>query len=421
MIRWIGGLVAAFPIISIFNAFEVAVIGDGISVRPADILFLISLISVPLAAIRQWRRSDLIVVGSFYIAIIYLLASITARPMDSGVADTVRLAQTLIWGFLGFLFLRSDDRLDLFITALIVAASLMGIFAAAVLVYVGDVHRIGALYGYAGGEGLGRQASFNEVGAFAALATLLAVLKIFEVVTENRKLAAAYFVGSLLSLLALAATGSRSALLALMIGAAALSANPVTRFFGNRGVHAARLLSGGVFIFIAAGALTWYFSSIATVDRISSSFSKGRNAYQSIQDRLNVWSDAAEALDRQPGLMVVGGGKTWIKRNLGTPTAENFFLDAILAYGGLFATWLFVLLMTPAVALAVMHKKRSGFAFKRHAAVAATAIALTVAMTGNVVVDPMYGGVTFALLYALLASALALRPRRERAVRGAFA
>lgn len=82
---------------------------------------------------------------------------------------------------------------------------------------------------------------------------------------------------------------------------------------------------------------------------------------------------------------------------IGSPTADSFYLDHALSEGLLGLMLLLSLVITPALQV----WSTGNFTREASVGILVSVVALTVSLTGNIFVDPLYGGVTFLLLYAL--------------------
>jgi hypothetical protein len=115
-------------------------------------------------------------------------------------------------------------------------------------------------------------------------------------------------------------------------------------------------------------------------------------------ERVDLWSNVISKFFENPLIIFGGGGNLWISRTMNAPTLENFFLDTIFSYGLLGGGFIFYFLAIPVRFV----KKSCVTTFELLILKVVLIIAVTVSMTGNVLVDPMYGGITFFVLFSLI-------------------
>jgi O-antigen ligase len=140
------------------------------------------------------------------------------------------------------------------------------------------------------------------------------------------------------------------------------------------------------------------FSKGLAINRLTKSFILGSNAYESMEVRFDLWLRSVGLWTDNIGAFFLGYGSQSIPNLIGSPTADSFYLDHALSEGLLGLMLLLALVITPALQVwSAGHLTREA-----SLGILVSVVALTVSLTGNVLVDPLYGGVTFSLLYGLL-------------------
>jgi O-antigen ligase len=153
---------------------------------------------------------------------------------------------------------------------------------------------------------------------------------------------------------------------------------------------------GLLLITLMSGALM-YADSFA-VNRVADSFVYGSNAEESIQTRLGLWRESLELGGSSVHRFLIGYGNRSFANRIGGATADNFYLDHWLSEGFIGLMLVLSILVRPTVKVWRASLSSSAGIL----GVLVLLVALVVSLTGNVLVDPTYGGITFALLYGLL-------------------
>lgn len=401
-------LLILMPLVSLTNVWESAPF-HGLSIRGIDLLFLLTwwVWAQHIFLYRKVRRGIILFLGLVSSAFLISLFGLIVLPKyQVNWPPLLRFVQTLLWGGLALSFVRNERDLKAIARSVIAAGALLGSYSFYLYLTEHGLQRIAGYFSAAGGAGLGRQASFNEIGALYALAAVLALNYLFWGNKGSQRWESiAIITGFLLNVLGLVLVQSRSAFLAFFIGSSALFL---------RGLNLRRLLTAGrinkkaiIFsttILAIAAFILISTAHLVAVDRISRTFVSGSSEYISASTRLILWHGGIRVwLDKAP-YFLLGYGFRSTGRFIGAESAHNFFLNIGLWLGVAGLVPVLILLIWPVL------KRRAGGQEIAGVAVAAAAVALTVSMFGNTLVDPFYGGCTFLILYGSLAASF---PSRE--------
>jgi len=157
------------------------------------------------------------------------------------------------------------------------------------------------------------------------------------------------------------------------------------------------MLAWGLLLITLIGGPLMYADKLS-VNRVADSFVGGSNAEESIETRLGLWRESLDLGGRSVDRFLVGYGNKSFANQIGSATADNFYLDHWLSEGFIGLMLVLSILVRPAIKV----WRASLPAGVGILGVLVLLVALVVSLTGNVLVDPTYGGITFALLYGLL-------------------
>ena len=395
MVNKIGYLlVASMPLISLLNIFTIAEI-EGLSIRAIDFLFVFSWIIWGLRIAGTMKiNKKLLSYFSLIIGLVFftLLGILFSDNYDVDWPKYLRFMQTMLWGALAFTFIRSEKQLNNYINNIIIIGVIMS-FASIYLYLVNpELHRIAGYISFASGEGLEKQASYNEWGALYALIISIFFWRFY----KKGNLPKFYVAAFVIVTTGLLLVQSRSAFLSVII---------VLLMLLSLNIKGSCLCSIDKKTLILILNLVCAVPVVALVlknlaiNRLAESFVHGSNAYKSMEIRLDLWLRSIELWTDNIGSFFLGyGSKSFTILIGGSPTADSFYLDHALSEGLFGLLLLLALVITPA-----MQVWRAGnFTIGASLGMLVAIVALTVSLTGNVLVDPLYGGVTFSLLYALL-------------------
>jgi O-antigen ligase len=302
----------------------------------------------------------------------------------------LRFIETILWGVLAFTFIRSEKQFNMFLNMVILLGVIMSGVSIGLYVVNPELHRIAGYVSFAGGEGLDKQASYNEWGALLAVAFAILLWRLHKC---NPSLSQ---IGSMVVVLCgLFLTQSRSAFLAFVVVLCVLFFLYLRNLYVP-GSGKGRLAWGLLLITLIGGPLM--YSGNLAVNRVADSFVDGSNAEESIETRLGLWRKSLELGDRSVHRFLIGYGNQSFANQIGSPTADNFYLDHWLSEGFIGLMLVLNLLVRPTIKV----WRASLPAGVGILGVLVLLVALVVSLTGNVLVDPTYGGITFALLYGLL-------------------
>jgi len=401
IIRKFGAwLLMIMPLVALLNPWEVAIL-YGLSIRVIDLIFLLSLNTGILHILfyGKLRRNVLIfLVLVIFIYLITLLGLMVVPDYQVAWPPLFRFTQTILWGGLALLFIKSKKEFKIIIRNIIFAGDILSVFSVYLYMTNKGLHRIAGFFSAAGGEGLGRQASYNEIGAIYTLAILLSLYCLFWDSgylwkRENIK----FYVGFILNLIGLILVQSRSAIFALFVGCIVLVFPRLKRIFIHGIITKSTIKYMNIIlmtIFIIIVGTTY----IIRINRLSATFIKGSSEYISAITRIALWIKSINIwLD---GILnfLLGYGFRTTDRFLGVASAHNFFLNISLWLGLLGLFPILFIIVWPILKI----RKNKDLETIPIASIT-TSIAFIVSIFGNVLVDPFYGGTTFLLLYAAMA------------------
>jgi hypothetical protein len=402
-IRQIGlGILALMPLISLTNMWEVASV-SGLSVRASDLLFVFGWFIWGLCIIKYDKLPRAILSFFGLICSLILISIIGIALLPSYQIEwsaLVRFIQTIAWGGLALSFVRNKNELKIIARNVIIAGCLLSISSIYLRIVDSHLHRIAGFFSAAGGEGLGRQASYNEIGAIYALSVLLSFLYYqYEGKSYRRWESIVIIISIILNLVGLILVQSRSGFLALALGLVVLIWPEIKRLF-VRGVISKVMVKYAQIIIVINTVIIIGFATIAGINRIANTFSVETNEYSSYAMRIIFWRKASETiLDSDLFNFMIGYGFRSSARFIGAESAENFFLDICMWLGFLGLIAVALLLIWP---IAGMNKKTERFV--TGVAIIAFMVIFIVSLFGAIAVDPFYGGSTFLLLYGALAA-----------------
>jgi O-antigen ligase len=384
-------LIILLPIAALANVLVVGRLW-GLSIRPTDLVFV--------SAVALWMfRVGLEVVGpgevNRYLVVVGSLVglSLVGEAILGNSIDWpryLRFIQTMLWGVLAFAFVRSEKQFNLFLNMVILLGMIMGGVSIGLYLVDPELHRIAGYVSFAGGEGLDVQASYNEWGALFAVALVILFCRL-----HKRSMTLGWAASFVAVLSGLLLTQSRSAFLA------AVAALCVLLFLSFKGLYVpgtgkGRLVWILLLLAVVGGAVA--ITSSSAINRVADSLVYGSNAEESIETRFDLWQRSLDLGSSSVYRFLVGYGNQSFVNRIDGPTADNFYLDHWVSEGFIGLMLVLMILIRPA--LKVWHAEPSAKAGTL--GVLVLLVALVVSLTGNVLVDPTYGGITFALLYGLL-------------------
>lgn len=386
-------IIAAMPIAALGNIFTLFHVG-GLSFHATDLLFCVGLL---LAALTLLLVHGARISPRWYLIAILMMfeTSVSGIALLGNVVDWAkyfRFLETLMWGILALIFVRDERQCQKFLNSVIVAATVLGGSSVYLFITNPALQRIAGYFSYAGAEGLDVQASYNELGAFYSVALAVMMWRIFTNGWSLLRVILLVIIGSGLLL-----TQSRSSFLATA-AVIVIFALFWIRKVSREGFDSRNL--GAAFSVVILLICAFFASSMLSINRISESFVSGSNAESSVSVRYDLWHKALDLWTTGPGRFLLGYGSAKFDTLLQSSTADCFYLDHGLSQG------LVGLLLILSILVAPSFKLWRDSSEKQAAllAIAVLAVALIVSITGNVLVDPMFGGVTFALSYGTLAA-----------------
>lgn len=397
-------LLMLMPLVSLTNVWKFAEL-DTISIRGVDLLFLLIcyILVQDIFLYGRIRRGVLIFLGSTLIFfLISLLGSVILSNYQVNWPALLRFIQTLLWGGFALSFVSSERDFKNITRNVIIAGVVLSLFSVYLYLTKPSLHRIAGYFSATGGEGLGRQASFNEIGALYALAAVLALNYLFCCNKKCKRWGSIMMTGGFLSnTLGLVLVQSRSALLAFIVGS---FASFIPHLNIRRFLTAGRISQKAI-IFSSAILAVVLFTLISSrhlvpVDRIWRTFIPGSSEYMSALARPVLWHKAIWVWVDEVPYFLLGYGFRSTQCLIGAETTENFFLNIGLWLGVIGLVPVLILLIWPVFKV----KKSPKRSMAVGTAIGATSVALIVSIFGNTLVDPFYGGCTFLILYGSLAA-----------------
>lgn len=342
-------------------------------------------------------RWTIVVVVSFAL-ILALGTALVVRYSGDFLRDT-HFLETLSAAFVGAALIRCRKDFFRFVWACGGAGAVLSIASVVLLLTHTDIERVSGYLSYAGGAGQAGQGLFNGIAAFQALigAAFVVCFPWFALRSKGRTIFAGLVV--LLNIVGVVLAQSRSATLALAIVLLLAAAAELRRLWTRwRGLGAPiRRAVLGIAVLASVAAV---YLAVARVNRFNETFQPGSSAYRSEFTRLDLWRRGLDFFSRHPHALMFGMGTSAEEQVLGSPTADNLYMDLVLAYGLAGALLIVIFLLLPATIL--LRRKRGGF--ETRVVLVATGVALIVSLTGSVLVGPLYGGATFLFVYGGLAS-----------------
>lgn len=380
--------VLAMPVVALTNLFSLTKFVD-LNVRPTDVLFTAAWIFWGWKVAWTMRLHRSLTTLLFMLGGLMFVTLLGILLFDNAVGwpRYLRFTQTLSWAALAFTFLETERRVEKYASAVVLVSVIIGAVSIGLYLIDPTLHRIAGYFSFAGGEGLEGQASFNEWGALYALSLTVLLWRLY-----RGTLSKVHLVSGGIILGGLLLVQSRSAFLAVAAVVIILLGLYAKRLYreGLPGRSAMVLLG-----LAATMALIAIASEGLTLNRLSESLVPGSGAYFSMQSRFDVWQLSMDLWNAGVLRFLLGyGGESFASR-IDSPTADSFYLDHGLSQGLLGLVFVLAILIMPALKL--KHDPLATFG------ILIVAVALTVSLTGNVLADPTYGGVTFSLLYGLLA------------------
>ncbi|OPY79860.1 MAG: O-Antigen ligase [Syntrophorhabdus sp. PtaU1.Bin153] len=386
-------LLLVAPIISMLNIIPVARIGE-LSIRPTDCLFL----SVAIAflfriafTMRLRKRVPIYLSWILGLVAVTLTSYLVHPDYSTSLPKYLRFIETIMWGGYALTFIRSRKQLDMVMNAVVVVGVTMSLVSVALYLVNPSLHRVAGYMSSAAGEGLEGQASFNEWGALYALVIGIAFWRIYYRGLSSVNISTVIIIAAGLMLVQ-----SRSGFLAVAGVLGILFLSDIRSLLRGRIRKKSLMVLAILFVLVLVGVI---ISAHLALDRITASLDAGSSAHRSISLRLELWSTSFDILTKSPTHFFLGYGNHGTVYMLDEAvTTDNFYLDHALGEGVLGLFFILALVLTPLVGI---HNRR-GYVQENKMTLIVTAVALVVSLTGNVLVDPTYGGITFLVLYGHL-------------------
>lgn len=394
-------LLSISPIVLILNAWEFIML-SGFSIRAADVIFLLLWTLVVLSLIINYIiRLD---ASKFLLSIVILFFSSTVFStfMPEYLVDwpkLIRFLQTMLWGAFPLLFFIDRADLHRIIDNIVIAGSLVGISSIYLYVQNPSLHRVAGFFNAAGGAGFTGDPAVNSIGALHSLAILLALYSIFfRELNNNWFTWVTVALGAGFNLIGLLLTSSRSAILGLIVSVFALLIPELLGILRNRSVSNHVWGMSSMILAIVIISMT-FITKVTNINRLSNTFEPGTSAHKSLVTRTTLWREGASLWFGETTTFLFGYGYGSVERFIGAESTHNYFLNMGVWIGLLGLLIILYIMGMPIVRLI----QRGNISTFRIGAVALSN-AFVVSLFGNVLVSPVFGGLTFLTLYGAYAA-----------------
>jgi hypothetical protein len=386
-------VIVAMPLAALTNVFSLAQIGS-LHIRLTDILFSTAvLLLVFSVSLGTFPRNGF---GTYAYKIVTLLSIAASCTLFLEYSVDwwryLRLIETLLWGAFALMFIKTEAQCQTLMNSVVASMSVLSIASVYIYIEHPGLQRIAGYFSFADGRGLPVQASYNEIGALFALA--LAVLcwrTLWGGWSLSRYIMLALMMGGLVF------DQSRSGFLAAAVVLGIFIALLIGRMVRD-GPTLRSAIPLLYVVILLAGSIAG--SRLLPVNRISETFISGSGSDMSVLARYDLWNRAVELWTADSSRFFLGYGSERFANLMGSSTADSFYLDHGVSEGFIGLSIILSILFAP-----VLRVIRQGI-FERIATLALLilVVIMIVSITGNVLVDPMVGGVTFSLLYGLAAA-----------------
>lgn len=398
MIDFLGfvGLVL-MPLISLLNPFIFLQLGM-FTIRGIDFLFLImcNLVFIKTLlhpfSVNKYFLITVTLIGCM--VLIAFLGFLFCTRYSTSPLTFLRFLQGMFWGLFATVFIRKLSQTKVVVYAFLVAGSINAAFSCWLALTIPKLHRNAGLFGAAGGEGLLVQASYNEIGAIHSVAAAISFFWLINKYTLQKSEIIFLSMAAFVNLVGLILTQSRSGIFSFGVVMLFVFLIPMTKLF----------LKGRMskkYIFFILFFLSFAVYSMNNVEhlkyRMNSTFVAGTNSFNSMEERFRLWNIGTNFWVESSASMTLGHGYGSIKQFTGIPSAHNYFINVLVSTGIIGLLTVLAYLMFP---FFFMAKNKDG----RNLIAIVLGIAFIVSFTGNVLVDPFYGGTTYLLIYSCAVS-----------------
>lgn len=384
------------PLLLLLNPIEIMNI-SGFSIRIIDIAFISISINFIVYVLDNGKITKQTLFLTSIIAslfILVILGYLISNYYKVNWPTFLRLIQTIFWGVFGCTYFRTNKELNKLIYSLFISSSLLSAYSIYLKLSNWSLHRIAGWFSYAGGEGWGTQSSYNEIGTIHALCAIIAFYFIVNKKFLQRKYNYLAVLAFILNIMGLILTQSRSAFLSFIIANLLLFA----LIMKNKKIRKKKR----VIIYYSTGLITIFLIFIAivptTINRYKNIFLGERDIVFNIDERIELWERSFAILTNNPRIFLIGNGYDYKDFLIDSPSAHNFFLNIHLSLGIIGVLIFFSIILGPLILNSSLSKEAQDLLML------VVTIAMIVSLTGNILVDPFYGGITFLLLYGISTS-----------------
>lgn len=384
-------LVVSMPLVSLLSIFKITEI-NGLSLRPIDILFLCSFYLWSLRIIKMGyinKKLVYMIVCICAYLFITLLGGLFTYENRFDAAKFARFMQTLLWGLFGISFINNEKRLNRLLANIITSGVILAFSSIFIFFAFNDLHRIGGFISFAGGEESEQRGSYNEIGALYALIISIFLWKFYTGLFRKLDL-----INLLIIIFGLILVQSRSSLVAVALVIIFLLSFDILKLSAGKLDKKSILM---IICILLTIIVSLYLSQYLTINRLTDSFDPNASASSSTAIRFYLWEKSFSLITEGIGTLFIGHGNALFMRELGSASSDNFYLDSVISVGLFGTVIILAIIFIPSISV----WKAGHYSRNLCLGVLVSITVLTVSLTGNVIVDPMYGGISFLLLYSI--------------------
>ncbi len=392
LIYKLGFLIVIFmPLIAVFNYIPIYSFGQ-LTIRGTDIIFILAYLLIINTVVLEGKIPTPVLVILALIMLIFVFSIFLESYTEvnkNKLAQDFRFYQTVLWGGIGYFYINSERKFNVFLTSIILSLSVMSCFSIYQYITMPGLHRVAGFFSYANASGLINTSGingFNEIGALFSL-SLLCILYKYKNFSHNKHLII-YILAFFLNLIGLVLTQSRSAILAfvlLIILGGLFSSIKIAK---NNVFVKKYIVKSSIILIVLVFITVSLILPRLNLNRIYVTFDPGSSANISMVTRLSTWENGYKTWMQSEWPFLFGYGSGAAESQ---STTENFFLDSLNIRGLIGTSIVLFLFLYPLFLCRGKNKEIK---------IITIFLAILVSLTGNVLVDPYYGGVTFIILYS---------------------
>ena len=386
-------LLLLMPVVSLLNIISIGTI-SALNIRPSDGLFLITSIVWILHTGMQLKLSKYAVGFLLGLGLLVIFPGFSSATSTSYIVDWprwMRFIQTMMWGLYAIAFILTREDWDRFSNSIAFSGSILGGSSFVLYLIDPDIHRIAGFISASAGEEMDVQVSFNEIGALHALVVVLMVERWL-----GHRMSFFSWTALCLNVVGLVLIQSRSSYLAVMVFIFVYVALKLLK--GTISFRLDRGILLGSVVFISFVLLINSTGHYLAIDR-TRTLLEGLNDV-SAAIRLSLWKLGFTVLGEADFWnLMFGYGSRTLTNLIGGTTLDNFYLDHLLSEGMCGLALILLLIFSP---LAI--RNANGRQSRIVAIWGVACVAMVVSLTGNVLVNPLYGAVTMIVMWGAVRS-----------------